>query len=63
MSNPYRGPSIDASYQVSVHCQEDEETIEHLFWNCEIAQAFIDEIDSWLLSNAQALVARTTPFF
>jgi hypothetical protein len=32
-------------------CQEDEETIEHLFWNCEILQAFIDEIDSWLLSN------------
>jgi hypothetical protein len=29
-------------------CQEDEETIEHLFWNCEIVQAFIDEIDSWL---------------
>jgi hypothetical protein len=25
-------------------CQEDEETIEHLFWNCEIVQAFIDEI-------------------
>jgi hypothetical protein len=22
-------------------CQEDEETIEHLFWNCEILQAFI----------------------
>jgi hypothetical protein len=30
-------------------CQEDEETIEHLFWNYEIVQAFIDEIDSWLL--------------
>ena len=28
-------------------CQEDEETsIEHLFWNCEIVQAFIDGIDS-----------------
>jgi hypothetical protein len=32
-------------------CQEDEETIEHLFWSCEMVQTFIDEIDSWLLSN------------
>ena len=36
-------------------CQEDEETIEHLFWNCEIVQAFIDEIDSWLLSNGVSI--------
>jgi hypothetical protein len=35
--------------------QEDEETIEHLFWNCEIVQAFIDEIDSWLLSNGVSI--------
>ena len=36
-------------------CQEDEETIEHLFWNCEIVQAFIDEIESWLLSNGVSI--------
>ena len=36
-------------------CQEDEETIEHLFWNCETVQAFIDEIDSWLLSNGVSI--------
>ena len=36
-------------------CQEDEETIEHLFWNCEIVQAFIDEIDSWLFSNGVSI--------
>ena len=32
-----------------------EETIEHLFWNCEIVQAFIDEIDSWLWSNGVSI--------
>jgi hypothetical protein len=36
-------------------CQEDEETIELLFWNCKIVQAFIDEIDSWLLSNGVSI--------
>ena len=36
-------------------CQEDEETIEHLFWNCESVQASIDEIDSWLLSNGVSI--------
>jgi hypothetical protein len=39
----------------STFCQEDEETIEHLFWNCETVQAFIDEIDSWLLSNGVSI--------
>jgi hypothetical protein len=29
--------------------------IEHLFWNCEIVQVFIDEIDSWLLSNGVSI--------
>ena len=36
-------------------CQEDEETIEHLFWNFEIVQAFIDETDSWLLLNGVSI--------
>ena len=29
--------------------------LEHLFWNCEIVQAFIDDIDSWLLSNGVSI--------
>ena len=32
-------------------CQEGE----GLFWNCEIVQAFIDEIDAWLLSNGVSI--------
>jgi hypothetical protein len=35
--------------------RKNEETIEHLFWNCEIVQAFIDEMDSWLLSNGGSI--------
>ena len=32
-------------------CQEEVETIEHLFWNCDVVQSLIEEVDSWFLSN------------
>lgn len=32
-------------------CKDEVETIEHLLWNCDITQNFLEEIDHWLLSN------------
>jgi hypothetical protein len=33
-------------------CQEDEETIDHIFWNCEIVQAFLVEKIIFLIFNS-----------
>ena len=32
-------------------CHEELETIEHLLWNCEITQNFIEDIENWFLTN------------
>ncbi len=43
-------------------CKDEVETIEHLFWNCDVIQNFVEQIDNWLLSNGVSIPFTKTRF-
>lgn len=39
---------MSLTVQIVLFAKMKQKTIEHLFWNCEYVQTFIDEIDLFL---------------
>lgn len=43
-------------------CKTEVESIEHLLWNCEVVQEFLENVECWFLSNGVSVPFSTVNF-